>query len=93
MKYITSELERSKPKNPGFSAIANPSEPPVTSRHFKAIENTSCENASVSIRKGTPPVRTQNQPISPAAAAASAIPAVTPSQASIPNCVPSTATA
>ena len=63
MKYMTSELERSKPKKLGFSAIAKPSEPPVTSRHFNATEKTSCENASVSIRKVTPPVRTQNQPI------------------------------
>ena len=63
MKYIGSDFDRLKPKKPGCSAIAMPSEPPVTSRHFSATENTSCEKASVSIRNGMPPVRTQKKPI------------------------------
>ena len=54
MKYIGSVFDRSKPKKPGLSAIAMPSEPPVTSRHLSATENTSCEKASVSIRNGMP---------------------------------------
>ena len=69
MKYIGSEFDRSKPKKPGFSGIAMPSEPPVTSRHFSATENTSCEKASVSIRNGMPPVRTQKKPMTSAAEA------------------------
>ena len=51
MKYIASELDRSNPKKLGRSEIAIPSEPPVTSRHFSATENRSCEKASVSSEK------------------------------------------
>ena len=42
MKYIGSVFDRSKPKKPGLSAIAIPSEPPVRSRHLNATEKTSC---------------------------------------------------
>ena len=65
-----------------------PSEPPVTSRHFSATENTSCENASVSIRNGMPPVRTQKKPISAAPAPATRTPATKPIQALTPNMRP-----
>ena len=93
MKYMASESDSSKPNNAGFSAIAMPSLPPVTSRHFSATENTSCEKASVSMRKGMPLVRTQKKPISAAPAAATATPAASPSQAFTPNSVPRIATA
>ena len=93
MKYIGSDCDRSKPKKLGCSAIAMPSEPPVTSRHFSATEKTSCEKASVSIRNGMPPVRTQKKPIRAAPAAATTTPAATPSQALSPNCAPRIATA
>ena len=51
-----------------------PSDPPVTSRHFSATENTSWEKASVSMRKGMPAIRTQKNPITAAPPAARATP-------------------
>ena len=93
MKYMASESDSSKPNSAGFSAIAMPSLPPVTSRHFSATENTSWEKASVSMRNGMPLVRTQKKPITAAPAAATATPAASASQAFTPNSVPRIATA
>ena len=58
------------PKRSGRPTPARPLDPPVTDVHWKAMANTICANASVSIRKKIPAVRTTSAPMTSARRAA-----------------------